>query len=62
MQSGRSAILIRCTPEEAELIRRAAKHEHRTVSGFALNVMLKYIATRNAEEESDVTEMRRESA
>lgn len=62
MQSGRSAILIRCTPEEAELIRRAAKHEHRTVSGFALNVMLKHIATRNDKEENDITERGRESA
>ena len=49
MQSERSAILIRCTYEEAELIRRAAKQEHRTLSGFALNVMLKHIASRNIE-------------
>ena len=52
MHAARSAILIliRCTAEEAELIREAAKRERRTVSGFALNAMLKYIADRNTQE------------
>jgi uncharacterized protein (DUF1778 family) len=43
MQSGKSAILIRCTREEAEVIRRTAKQERRTLSGFALKVLLEYI-------------------
>ena len=46
MPAERSAILIRCNREEAELIRRIAKKEHRTVSGFALNAILKYVAER----------------
>ena len=49
MPAERSAILIRCDREEAELIRRVAKKEHRTVSGFALNVLLHYIANRQPE-------------
>jgi uncharacterized protein (DUF1778 family) len=44
MPNERSAILIRCTREEAELIRRIAKKEHRTISGFTVKVLLEYIA------------------
>jgi uncharacterized protein (DUF1778 family) len=43
MPTTRSSILIRCTAEEAELIRQAAKNERRTVSGFILKVLLEYI-------------------
>jgi uncharacterized protein (DUF1778 family) len=50
MHAVRSSILIRCTLEEAELIRSAAKRERRTVSGFTLNVILRYIATQNIEQ------------
>jgi uncharacterized protein (DUF1778 family) len=32
--NGRSALLIRCSDREATLIRSAAKHEHRTLSGY----------------------------
>ena len=46
MQRTKSTILIRCTRDEAEVIRRTAKQERRTVSGFALNVILRYIAER----------------
>jgi uncharacterized protein (DUF1778 family) len=54
MHTERSAILIRCTHDEAELIRRVAKKEHRTLSGFALNVILRYIA--RSDDESEVTQ------
>ena len=37
MAKGKTAILIRCTEEEAETIRFCAKQEHRTISGFILN-------------------------
>jgi uncharacterized protein (DUF1778 family) len=46
----RSSILIRCTRDEAELIRRIAKKEHRTLSGFALNAILKHIANRQTKD------------
>jgi len=36
MSVARSAILLRCTREEAELIRKIARNERRTVSGFPL--------------------------
>jgi len=52
MPTERSAILIRCTREEAELIRRIAKKEHRTVSGFAVNALLQYIANRKPDREN----------
>lgn len=33
----RVAFLIYCSPEEAELIRRAATRERRTITGFFMN-------------------------
>jgi uncharacterized protein (DUF1778 family) len=35
----RTALLIRCSIEEAEHIRAAARMEHRTVSGFVMNCL-----------------------
>lgn len=43
----RTALLIRCTSEEAELIREAAKAERRTISGYVLHSILQRIAVRN---------------
>jgi len=42
----RTAILVRCTQEEAEAIRKAAAMERRTLSGFILNAVMNRIATR----------------
>jgi hypothetical protein len=36
----RSALLIRCSDAEANLIRAAATHEHRTLSGYLLNAVM----------------------
>lgn len=44
MKEERAALLIRCSSQEAELIRQAAKCERRTLSGFVLNAVLKYLA------------------
>lgn len=46
MKQERAALLIRCSSREAELIRIAAKGERRTLSGFVLNAVLKYLAER----------------
>ncbi len=35
----RTSRLIRCSKEEAEMIRRAARLERRTISGFILNAV-----------------------
>lgn len=35
----RTALLIRCSVEEAQQIRAAARREHRTVSGYVLNCL-----------------------
>lgn len=43
MSSERTALLIRCSREEAEKIRAAAKSERRTVSGFVLHAVLNRI-------------------
>jgi len=40
----RTALLVRCTAEEAELIRQAAKAERRTISGYILNGIMQRIA------------------
>ena len=39
MNPTRTALLIRCSVEQAQQIREAARREHRTVSGFVLNCM-----------------------
>ncbi len=38
-KEARSALLIRCTVEEAEAIRKAAKLERRTVSSYVLRAV-----------------------
>lgn len=40
----RTALLVRCGNDEAELIREAAKKEHRTINGYILNVVVSRIA------------------
>ena len=42
----KAALFVRCTEEEAEKIRRTAKAERRTVSGFVLNAVFNRIAMR----------------
>ena len=43
----KAALFVRCTEEEAERIRRTAKMERRTVSGFVLNAVFNRIAMRD---------------
>ena len=40
----RTALLIRCTEEEAKAIREAAKLQRRTVSGFVIHAVMNRIA------------------
>lgn len=42
----RTALLVRCSTGEADLIREAARAERRTVSGYILNALLQRIAVR----------------
>ncbi len=42
----RTAILVRCTEEEAEMIRAAAQRERRTISGFILNAIMNRLQAR----------------
>jgi len=42
--SKRAALLVRCSSEEAQQIREAAKRERRTISGFILNSVMSRIA------------------
>ena len=37
--ANRTALLIRCSLEEAQWIRAAARREHRTLSGYVLNCL-----------------------
>ena len=37
--ASRTALLIRCSAEEAQAIREFAEHERRTVSGYVLNIL-----------------------
>lgn len=41
----RAALLIRCSAEEAEMIRKTASHERRSISGFVLHSVLARIVT-----------------
>jgi hypothetical protein len=43
--SKRAALLIRCSAEEAEIIKKTASHERRSISGFVLNSVLSRIVT-----------------
>jgi hypothetical protein len=43
-QDRRTALLVRCTTEEAEAIRRTARAERRTISAFLLNAAQARIA------------------
>jgi uncharacterized protein (DUF1778 family) len=40
------ALFIRCTGDEAETVRKAAKAERRTVSGFVLKAVMNHIDMR----------------
>ncbi len=44
MAKERTALLLRCSEEEAKAIREAAHRERRTISGFILNSVLNRIA------------------
>jgi hypothetical protein len=46
MSSERTALLIRCSKEEAEKIQTAAKRERPTLSGYVLHTVLSRIAIR----------------
>lgn len=46
MASARAALLIRCSQEEADRIRSAAKQERRSLSGYVLNAVISRIQTR----------------
>lgn len=52
MAKPRTALLVRCSEEEAEVIRDAAKHERRTISGFILNAVLNRIANQKKIEQA----------
>jgi uncharacterized protein (DUF1778 family) len=45
MAKTRTALLVRCTPEEADAIRRAARRERRSISGFILNAVMNRIVS-----------------
>lgn len=52
MAKPRTALLVRCSEEEAEMIRDAAKRERRTISGFILNAVLNRIANQKRIEQA----------
>jgi uncharacterized protein (DUF1778 family) len=52
MAKERTALLVRCSQEEAAMIREAAKHERRTISGFILNAVLNRIANQRKLEQA----------
>lgn len=43
----RTALLIRCTADEAERIRQAAQQERRTISGYVLNALMQRMAVQD---------------
>ncbi len=44
VKESRTALLIRCTEEEADAIREAAKQQRRTVSAFVLHAVMSRIS------------------
>jgi len=43
MNPERTSVMIRCSREQAEKIRAAARRERRTVSGYVLNAVMNHI-------------------
>jgi|SRR6516162_3406935 uncharacterized protein (DUF1778 family) len=41
--SGRTALLIYCSVEQAELIRERAERDRRTISGYLLNIVMRAV-------------------
>jgi uncharacterized protein (DUF1778 family) len=56
------ALFIRCTGNEAERIRKAAKADRRTVSGFVLNAVMNHIDMREKMLRHDTDQALRRSA
>ncbi len=55
----RTALLVRCSAEEAQTIREAARRERRTISGFVLNaVMNRITASRRVEQAMATTQQK----
>lgn len=48
MANNRTALLVRCTGQEAEAIRKAAKRERRSISGFILNAVMNRLGNQAA--------------
>ncbi len=46
MPESRTALLIRCTKEEAARIRHEAKKERRTLSGYVINALMNRMESR----------------
>lgn len=53
MTAGRTALLVRCSQKEAELIRQACKLERRTQSGYVLNAVFEHIVRKTNPEATD---------
>ena len=43
-ENGKTALLVYCTQDEADQIRKAAKRERRTISGFVMNAVMNRFA------------------
>jgi uncharacterized protein (DUF1778 family) len=52
MAKDRTALLVRCSEEEAKSIREAARRERRTISGIILNAVLNRIANQKKLEQT----------
>lgn len=52
MPRDRTALLVRCSEEEAAVIREAARRERRTISGFILNAVLNRITNQKKLEDA----------
>ena len=65
-ENTRAALLIRCTKADAEAIRKVAKRERRTISGFIMHVVMNYIGNRESvlkkvQEKIDATKQERQA-
>jgi uncharacterized protein (DUF1778 family) len=45
MPSSRTALLIRCSPDDARSVHEHAEREHRTISGYLLNILDRAVVT-----------------
>jgi uncharacterized protein (DUF1778 family) len=58
MKNKRTALLIRCSVEQAERIRLSAKEESRTISAYVLKILMDHIQLKDRVQKERIARLR----